>query len=428
MGIVNTLYDLPVPFNYAAVSMLNVFILVSGYLLVDEYLMKYLDNAIKQTKLQSELVAIIFLNIGNGLPELITGFLCGQKDLLCALYCSIGGMLFITTVVLGSTIFFKSKTVEIKIGLFYKNIMFLFVSYFLLSCILIRETVNIFIAIAMVSTYVIFLVHSVINNRNDAEEIETIEHSAIGSKYKKVLQWCLYPLRMLFNLSLINQKGNSNPFVLYSCSVFMNFIIFSYLLGYLTQRIFLISMPILLLLSAALYFLDTVVRNKTIMNCYGMITAILWIFFTSDAIVNQIETVSERFNFSKELSSLIFLAFGNSFADLVTNSVAARKGLVKTAISSSLTSPIHNILFNFGLLLSYFTLSKGTISLVNEYSTMFTVFPIVFVPITFFIISFNYEIRNRKLEIELAYALFAIYGLFVCLLALEFYLGDYGRM
>ncbi|ELQ74435.1 Ca2+:Cation Antiporter (CaCA) Family [Trachipleistophora hominis] len=427
MGIINTFYDLPVPFNYAAVLVLNMFMLFSGYLLVDEYLMQYLDNAVKQTKLQSELVAIIFLNIGNGLPELITGFLCGQKDLLCAIYCSIGGMLFIITVVLGSAILFKSKTVEIKNSLFYKNIMFLFLSYSLLTCILIREAVNIFIALFMVGTYAVFLVHSVVNNRNDTEEIETVQHAVGSNKYRKVVHWCLYPLRKLFDISLINQKATSTPLALYLCSVFANFIVFSYLLGCLSKKVFFIAVPVLLLLSAVLYFFDTITPNKMIMNCYSMFIAILWIFFTSDTIVNQIEMVSERFNMSKELSSLVFLAFGNSFADLVTNSIAARKGLVKTAVSSSMTSPIHNILFNFGLLLSYFTLSNGTIVLHSVRNAMFTVFPIVFVPIALFIISFNYEIRNRKLEIELAYTLFVIYGLFICLLGMEFYLGDYGR-
>lgn len=426
MQIVEKIYSLPVPLNYATAVIVNLFMIASSYIITDEYLMKYLDSAIRRTRLRSELVAIFFFNIGNGFPELMTGILFGKRDeIICSLYSTIGGSLFINTVVLGFTILFKSKSVDINSNAFYKNIMFLFVSYTIMLYIFLRETVNILLPVLMILLYAVFLVYSVMNSRNYSDEIETVTENLPNNKFGAMINMCLYPMRKLFNLSMLSKKSAKPNLIAFFSSFAINFIIFGFHHDILSQKIFLCSIPFILLFSIAAYYLDSIKENDILSNFYNLLVSIYWIFITADFIVSQIDLLSAKYKISKEISSLIFVAFGNSFADIITNSIAAKRGLVRTATSSSLTSPIHNTLFNLGMSLFLFTLTKGRITFSTSYNTMFVLFPIVFSPISLFIISFNYEIRNRKLEYELAYVLFIIYGLFILFLVLESLFGGY---
>lgn len=416
MKILEKLDHLPIVLYMFSMSFLNIMSFLIGYIVTDEYLMKYLDFAIRKTKLRSEMTAILLLNIGNGLPELMTGIIFGQRnEIKCSIYATAGGLLFITTVVLGTTIFTRSKSVYIPSKTFYKNITFLSISILFLLISFLTNNISLPLGLMMISAYIGFIVYTFFTCKNTGEEIETVNDRIAKGKFRAFFEKFLKPIRFFLDISILNKKRFNNNYFSYVYSVFVNTLIFTLLHDLFTTKLFIAEIPFIIISSTFLYCCETLFNFQIVMIFYDLFVSTIWIYYASDLLVYQIDAFNAKFGVSKEFASLIFIAIGNSFADLITNCIASNKGLVRTAIASSLTSPIHNTLFNLGnsYLFLLFTQKKFSFNL--DHNSSLEQIPIVFSAITIFLLAFNYEIRNRKLERELAAVLFIVYALFFIL-------------
>lgn len=441
-------------------SIIAVCSLVLSFILTDEYLLHFLNILTKSFSLRSEIVAIFLINLGNGLPELITSILLIKEsgNVKYTLYCAAGGQIFILTVVLGTTILSASKKVFLNGGSFYKNLVFILVST--LSLLIPFMTFNItrLLGLIMVFLYFSFLFYSLMT-KTPGEQIEVIDETTRVSKIKKIVKRITKPVLYFFDLAICEKDGSITNEIAYFISVMINAVSFSFMsiphLIIMRNKLALklkrtpfsmtpvsfanVIIPVCIILVAfviLLFLLWCATRTQMPLLIYNISITVLWIFFTSQMIIDIFNVIK----IDKSLIAIILLPIGNSIGDLITNSIAAHKGLVKVGLIASMTSPIHNTLLNLGL--TFFLIDynkKGTLSGIEnagkvvEFFTLRTpvdlspqlyLIPITFSLIILFILSFNYEIRNRKLVSECGAILFTIYGLYLILVLAQALFGE----
>lgn len=77
----------------------------------------------------------------------------------------------------------------------------------------------------------------------------------------------------------------------------------------------------------------------------GFIVAIIWIFALANEVVALLTTFGIVISLSNTILGLTFLAWGNSIGDFVANSMMARQGFARMAISACFGGPLFSILY-----------------------------------------------------------------------------------
>lgn len=434
--------------------------LVLSLILTDEYLLRFINIITKSFSLRSEIVAIFLINLGNGLPELITSILLIKEtnNVKYALYCAAGGQITLLTVVLGSTILASSRKVFLTGKSFYKNLVYLLISTLSLLIPFITFNITRLLGLIMILLYFSFLIYSLMT-KTPGEQIEIIDETSRVPKIKKMMKKVVKPIQYFFDLAICEKGAIRKNEIAYFVSIMINTISFSFLSishmkvlrNLLASKLkrtffsmtatqvssFIIPMCVLLIAIAIYLSLTCSTSNAELpLLIYNITMTILWIFFTSQIIIDIFNTI----RIDKSLFVIVLLPIGNSLGDLITNSIAAHKGLVKVSLTASMTSPIHNTLLNLGL--SFFLLNysqnvdQGQLqhagSMVKflcasskvDLSPQLYLIPVTFSLIVLFILSFNYEIRNRKLASECGGILFTIYGLYIVLVLAQVFYGE----
>ncbi|KRH95211.1 Ca2+:Cation Antiporter (CaCA) Family [Pseudoloma neurophilia] len=433
---------------------LTVISILLSIILTDEYLLRFLNMVTQSFSLRSEIVAILLINLGNGLPELITSLLLTQesKNIKYALYCAAGGQVTLLTAVLGATIFSASRKVFLNGKSFYKNLLFLLVSTIALFVPLATFDVTRILGGIMLIFYFSFLFYSLFT-KCPGEQIEVIDETSRISRIRRLTKKLVIPIQYFFDLAICEKGAIRTPHIAYFISVMINLFCFSMLslpslvsfrdglaskigkkivLGLTAIQFSNILVPLtVFLVSMSIFSVLTISNGKSQIPIliYNIFMSILWIYFTSQMIIDVFNVI----NLDKAFISMVLLPIGNSLSDLITNCIGSHKGLVRVGLTASMTSPIHNTLLNLGL--TFFLMKRSTDNLKNgnnfifdstkiEISQQLYFIPLTITLITLFILSFNFEIRNRKLESECGAALFSIYALYLILVSAQIMLGD----
>ncbi|XP_064651702.1 mitochondrial sodium/calcium exchanger protein-like [Lineus longissimus] len=91
----------------------------------------------------------------------------------------------------------------------------------------------------------------------------------------------------------------------------------------------------------------------------AFIVSIFWIYTIANEIVNLLQSFGVVFNISDAVLGLTLLAWGNSIGDLISDTVSARQGFPRMAISACFGGPLFNILLGIGLPFTIATIKSG---------------------------------------------------------------------
>lgn len=433
--MIQTLKNLPQILSVPLLIISNILGLLISIIVTDEYLLPLIDKLILITNFKSELVAIFLLNLGNGLPDLLSNLILSKIDLIDVIYTVSAGQVTILTLVLGCTIFCTSRREYISSDSFYKNILYLVIGTMFIFGHFIFCKVNEPISLIMIGTYFIFIVHSFLT-ATPGESIELIRNEPVN-KIRKFFERVTRPAKLFFDMVIFLEKNEhiaeNNKFdkknnetvkyqfiLKYFFSVMINtFFFFLFNLSwFMENNVSRIKKIIFMGISPFIIFLILTLSHKKIKSIkltYNLIITIFWLYNSSQIIIN---TFLEM-NLPKPIITLILLPLGNSLGDLITNSMAAQKGLVKTSLIAGMTAPINNILLNMGLTNFLISIRNKKEMDIKKIDFHLMTLPIVFSIIVLFIIPFNYELRNRKLEKELGLLLLIVYVLFVVLIVAQ---------
>ncbi|EPR78663.1 Sodium/calcium exchanger protein [Spraguea lophii 42_110] len=422
--IYNLIKNAPSPISHILSVLYCIILIFLSCLIADEYMVKYLKFLIKMTNIKSDVAAILFLNIGNGLPDLITSFIAVDRNLSLVFFTVIGSYITLITLVLGLIIIFRKDGVVFNPSSFYKNIGFLFVSYVFLIYLIFEQKIDYILSIAMICMYSAFIFHTIINSI--ASEIEIVENENELEESVEIYR----PLRILVNVSkkflsmiflnLEDLPRNISRTIYYSASFILNFWILYFVWG---LKVSLIVVAIIHILLIALGFILSKLDQKFISpifsKIYGFSISMIWIFIITDETFAIIENSEVAFGLPKEFSALTILALGNCMGDIVTGTIASKSGLFQIAATAVLTSPIHNVLFNLPILFLYELIRKKVKVMSFKRDVLNFDVPGALIPIILIVLIFNFEMRNSKMEKELGWTSICTYIIFIVLLICE---------
>jgi sodium/potassium/calcium exchanger 6 len=112
----------------------------------------------------------------------------------------------------------------------------------------------------------------------------------------------------------------------------------------------------------------------------GFFVAILWIYATSEELVNVILAFGMVFDVGRTVLGITILAIGVGMQDLITNVGVAHAGMTRMAISACVGAPLLNMYFAMGI-----SAVAGNVLVVSPYPIAMTVH--LFVCISFLVVS-----------------------------------------
>ncbi|KAF7682905.1 Cation/calcium exchanger 1 [Astathelohania contejeani] len=402
----------PHPINTILTIIWGTFLILISYLLADKYLMTSLTNIIAKLNLNSDIAGIFFLNLANGIPDLITSLVVANKDVVGVLYVTLGSFVFMITMVLGVCILSSNASIEIRNSIFYKNISFIFITFSYLLFIIGAEKMTFYTTGTMLATYFIFFIYTFKMKLYESIELpnQRAQHRR-KTLLKTIRNIFLIPIEIILNILV----AKPNSYYQY-CGLLSPVLNFTLIILYWGIKISLISflaiMGVGLILGILLFFVIKRQKALLFLHFYGFIISGIYLYITSSELLNTFEIFEEVLRFPPGVFLITFVSWGNCIGDLITGIAASKKGLCKTVSTSIMTAPIHNILFNFSIIITYLMIKeKLTVIYLSNFIYQVMVC-IAMITITLMVIMFNYEARNGKLGVELAGLLILIYSLF----------------
>ncbi|TBT97320.1 sodium/calcium exchanger protein, partial [Hamiltosporidium magnivora] len=209
---------LPSPSNYIFLLFWIPFLLYMSYLIADDYLIEVLSAISKKYEINSDMAGILLLNIGNGIPDLITSVVALKVDPYIALCISLGSFVFLMTVVLGGVVMFCRRNEKICYRTFYKNVFFTFIAFVFILYIIAMQKIDIKVCIGMLVSYIVFLLYSFYNSRYASDVIEEINVPQVNLQRKKIkylFDRFSRPFKFFLDIILLNTlpKPNYTPII-----------------------------------------------------------------------------------------------------------------------------------------------------------------------------------------------------------------------
>ncbi|KAM0675924.1 hypothetical protein GVAV_000702 [Gurleya vavrai] len=372
----------------------------------------------------SDIAGILLLNVGNGIPDLITSLLIIEEEPFILIATSIGSFIFLLTISLSSIILSSKKRNFLDFGTFYKNTFVLIFSFSVYVYLMAAQTLFIFLPIILLISYGLFIYYSLNYSLTYNDTLETIIEDTETKKgiLHNTFQIIKIPFRIIFDILTLNEKNSKNyGYIGFLISPIMNFFLYYMYQNIQTKYKHFSKITFSCILFG--FFLCLIYKFKKsnfIFSIYSFASSCFLLYiFTSD-IVNFIEFSSKNLKIPKELSAILLLPLGNSFGDLITGMSASRQGLFRTAANACMSAPIHNTLFNFSII-SLLMLYKNEFKSINVYHNNIINVAMCLGPFILINIILNFEIKNRKLESELAYVLIFMYAVFVGFTVMEYY-------
>lgn len=376
---------------------------------------KYITHTMSRVgttfKMDSDMVGLLFLNIGNSAPDLVSSIVAYKIDPSILIDSTLGSYLFIITVVAGTSIIFKRGNERLSYNTFYKNVFFLLIAVIHILHIYIASAITVSMTVSLLFFYAIFLSYSFSSSSHEAVEIVESAPSDRG-RWKKYADGALLPLSVVLDSSvLLNTSGTNRA--LFDCmhllSPACNLLLFSFLLAGTTD---LGAAPYACALALGVYFFRIRKRSPSsiLAMLYTFAVSILWISVLSSEFIRFPTFLFEKLGVARALVSFTVIAWGNSLGDLVTGVSASRKGMFKLAMSASFTAPIQNVLFNLGIISLVRHLrhpAPGTFELTH----LIPKYAIFFSAVTFFLFLINFELRKRRFDREVGLFLYCIYAI-----------------
>lgn len=399
---------LPYPYSFICYLIYMLFLVIISIIIGNDVFIHFLNEIIKKSHIKSELAAILILNIGNGIPDLLISIYSNENDIEILGVCA-SSYIFLISLVLGMIILFKNQNIIFERKIIYKNLIFLLISYFFLLFF----CKNFFFLLTMIFFYIGFVLSSIFLEEDESEygEVNGIEIFFI----KKIFDFLF--IRNFLKKDIHNYDDiseNEINQILSSTSTIENRTK-KYLKIFKSKKfqIFIVSLihsliPILQFSISFKYFPITFLIfliHGLILNyfdwiiVYGFALSVLWIYILSERIVDVVVIIMDFLNISKKFCTIFLLPLNNCLGDLITGLLGTRKGFTKTYTLAALTAPIHNTLFNLPILFFYTTVYKiGSVGIFK-----------IFVPIILIIFVYNFEINRGKIQKELGIVLIFIF-------------------
>lgn len=389
-----------------------------SYLTANTYLTTSLSKIIQRLSWTSDISGILLLNIGNGIPDLISSLILSKDDTFCMISSSIGSFIVLLTLALPMIILFSKIKTFLSFFTFYKNLFAIMASFSFYIYILASECVNFNIGMIMLATYGIFLYYSfyVASPVIDTIEHIIIEDSERKNVFKRLTGFINIPFKIILDFCLLNLnnktrylKNHYYGIISPSLNLCLSILFFKY---NLTYKYFGILIGLAVLLGIFLSYSLKNDKNNLIIYLYSFFMSCAAMYLFTTLIVDFIYYLHQVNKIPKELLSLLIMSLGNCIGDIMTGISVSRKGLFKTSASACLTAPVHNTLFNLGIIFIVQGIKNNFKNIEVKYNSILHV-AMALVPLICINLILNYEIRNRKLAAELAFVLLFIYSIFI---------------
>lgn len=252
-------------------------------------------------------------------------------------------------------------------------------------------------------------------------------------EYKKlsIIRKILYiimilPLTVLRDLSIPAVEQSQYNHLIFSLFPISSFIIFISLTllwkSFFSLSIVLILSIIILLciFSLVIYFLtDHKITSHIIPVCFvSFIMSIIWIWATSNLIVDLLEFLGTIFNLPSSFLGLTFLAIGNSASDASLNIALARSGFSEMALNGSISGPLFNLVFGLGISLILLNINIGVIDIdaftKDSYTTIIGFFTLL---VNLVVILWYGYVRNFYYTKSIAYISLILFGIYISLIS-----------
>ncbi|XP_015872717.3 cation/calcium exchanger 2 [Ziziphus jujuba] len=400
--------------------LLLLWLLVLFYLLgntASEYFCPSLESLSKLLKLPPTIAGVTLLSLGNGAPDVFASLVSFMGGGTCeiGLNTVLGGASFVSCVVVGIiSVSLRRRRIRINKPDFVRDVCFFLLVVVCLIVVLIRDEIDVWIAIAFLAMYILYVVLvyiSHIRRRNDEEVTEghaNLSHSSdltipilqnmengklnqteegdveerseveikksrfcLGSStcYGTLLcilemPLCL-PRRLTIPIVCEDQWSQKYAVASVTLAPLLLSTIWNHEIENETFNTYLLVYGVALIFGLAFGALASVTTEKSSppKKCLfpwvaaGFIMSITWSYITAQELVGLLVSLGYILGVSPSLLGLTVLAWGNSLGDLMTNLTMALKGGpegAQIAFSGCYAGPIFNILFGLGLsLVSY---------------------------------------------------------------------------
>jgi len=194
--------------------------------------------------------------------------------------------------------------------------------------------------------------------------------SSIGKKkqlYQKLIFVLLFPILLFQHLSIpCVEEGKFNRFFLVLQPIGGAFFV-SLFFGDFDIYIFGVHLWVLILIVG--FFVSIILfiftRNGEpkfffIFTYIALFMSVLWIYASASELVALLESIGIMLGISNSIMGLTVLAYGNSIADLISNSMIARQGYPGMSLGAVYAAPLCNTLLGLGIALTIKIISTGS--------------------------------------------------------------------
>lgn len=394
-------------------------LLYMTFFIANDYMTIIMSKLISNLKIRSDIVGILLLNFGNGLPDLITSLLlCSYSNTVeMAIYSTVGSAVIMSSVALGAVILSSNKRNYVDFATFYKNLFWFVATFCIYMYLLAVQTVDIYFSILSLCSYIFFLVTSFYFSQPHNDSVELINEP---TESVKSLQQIIFSrvngiLRLAFDLFILSYKDKTRimPTHFYGMlSPPMNFLVICLFNNIVMPFSYFTILAIsCFILGGFLTYGLSKGRFESMIYLYSFFISCYYLYIVTSLILNTVLTLSELLQIPKVLTATLIISAGNCLGDFITLVSGSRKGLFKTSANACLTAPIHNTLFNLAIGLLYSCYLNGFVD-IPIYLNECIYVGLAFLPLISVNLVLNYEIRNRKFASELGLVLLFIYVLY----------------
>ena len=370
--------------------------------------------------LSPDIAGLTLLAFGNGAPDFFTALAGTEDNPALILSFSIGGGLFITTVVLGLVILFSKEIILPSVDndievidnsyklprvSFMRNTFVYLISTLVLLGICFFGRIHFMIPLMMVIFFCLYIIVNlvvyVLSKKSKVSELlnepisKVTSHASFrsnrfsfikdvcGFSQRNCLESFIFiltlPLDFIVSLTVppmdelkyypehtdtVFRKIQRlrivfNPFfsILFACFALE---LYSVKIGIFPLWILFVFVGVLL--SIVVWFTTSLEHKPQYFPAYifyGFSACILWIYVTSSELVSALTALAKICGISNTVLGVTLLAWGNSFGDLVADIAISKNGGFSTAVSAVFSGPVQNILLALGLCFCFAAIKSG---------------------------------------------------------------------
>ncbi|EJW05211.1 hypothetical protein EDEG_00676 [Edhazardia aedis USNM 41457] len=423
---------------YLGYLILNIFI---GRCITNKYCIPIIHEMSKLLNWNSSITGLAIMNLGNCIPSIIANFFVIDKfkDITPLVTGCSGSFMFMITICLGFVILSTRKMRYVSIDVFYRYIIIMGACYVLLLSLFTFKEIGIFVPIGMLIWYFLFLLYSFKTSSSVTDNIESIQCDDLNQNFddstspnfqrrrfylffmkpiKQILKFVDLMLGVVFDSAILYEREGAmkKQRILSSfISPIMNFLVFiirfELVINFRTLGLWVLAMSTM----GILLFL--IIKKKTFklfQLIYTFVASCLYISLVCKEIGDGVIYYAKIYNISPIMVTSVVMGALNSLPDMFSCILGAKNGLFKTAVCSCLSSSMNDVLLRIGSCLLVLKYKYGEITNYSWTEQPY-ITALVMIPLTIIVIIINYEIRNNKLESELAYSLVIIYFIYVML-------------